>query len=216
MQFITYCLRIIGTVSMILGAGPVQANESPDPMLLLQKIKTIGATLVYQKELRGGAQWAAILKGLEAGQKPWIEVAAAIASATDGGPAESLHLAAGIGLVHSPREVLVIAVPQIPLEGICGYPELADSSTDTQEEVVAFLDARIKAVRKLSGSDVADVRRQCLQALERTKQEVLGPKSPFALPDASEDSYSPPPPISQTPPLVVANSTQKLSRPRGQ
>lgn len=172
-------LSAIGTALAIFGSVAAYADEPLDPVVLLQRIKTMGADAVYNKELTG-AKWTAFLKEVETGKKPWLEVAAAISSATDAGPSEMLFLSAGIALARSPREVLLITVPKMPIEGVCGYPDMTDAKTDTQQEVVAYLDARIKAVSKLAGSDIETLRAQCLQVLESTKREVQSPKGPFS------------------------------------
>jgi hypothetical protein len=159
--------------------GLVNANQSLDPVVLLQKIKTTGPDAVYKQDLTG-VKWITLLKKIENGGRSWLEVAAAIYPATDGGSAYELTLAAGIALARNPRDVLLLTVPRMSIEGVCGFPDMADPKTDTQQKVVAYLDARINAVNRLTEPDVAALRMQCLRTLENTKRQVLSPKGPFS------------------------------------
>jgi len=171
---------MVGAVLVTAGSGFVHANELLDPVALLNKIKTTGADAVYKKDLTG-ERWITLLRKIENGEKSWLEVAAAIYPATDGGSAHELNLAAGIALAHNPRDVLLLTVPRMPIEGVCGFPDMADTKTSTQQKVVAYLDARINAVSKLTGPDMKVLGKQCFQILESTKREALSPKGPFSL-----------------------------------
>ena len=164
---------------MFLLAGPVGADKQPNPIELLQEIKAKGPDLVFKTTL-AGQKWLAFLKKVESGQKPWLEVAAAIYPATDAGPAEDLTNALGIALLHAPEDVLVITASVVGVEGICGYPNLGLSNTDTQKKVVAYLDARVRVVGKIKNLDVAAQKARCIESLQKTKTEVLSPNGPLS------------------------------------
>ncbi len=175
----TALLSAVGAMLVAANYGIACANKSLDPVALLQKIKTAGPSAVYKNDFTE-KKWSALLKKIESGERLWLEVATAIYPATDGGSATELTLAAATALARNPRDVLLLIVPRMSIEGVCGFPDLSDSKTDTQQKAVAYLDARIKAVSKLTGADIAAMRTQCLKKLENTKREVLSPKGPFS------------------------------------
>lgn len=160
------------------GCANSATDVSLEPAALLQKINEKGPKPVLE-ELRG-EKWRTVLKNIETGKKPWLEVATALHRATDGGFSTMLSLAAGVALAHSPQDVLLVTGAELSIEGVCGYPDMADARTNTQQKVVAYLDTRISAVNKLVGSEVVSLRNQCLQTLENTKREVMSPSGPFS------------------------------------
>lgn len=178
-KVIAALVAVVGVTVITADCGLVHANEPLNPVALLQKIKTTGPDAVYKKDLTGEL-WITLLKKIETGERSWLEVAAAIYPATDGGSAYELTLAAAVALARNPRDVLLLTASRMSTEGVCGFPDMADAKTDTQQKVVAYLDARINAVNMLTGPDVAALRMQCLQTLENTKREVLSPKGPFS------------------------------------
>ncbi len=173
-------LVAVGIALALLGSDIAYAGEPLDPVMLLQRIKTKGAETVYNKELTG-ATWLAFLKKVETGERLWLEVAVAIYPATDGGPAEALTLAAGEALVRAPHEVLLLVSPKMGIEGVCDYSEMTMGyrKVNTRQQVVADIDTRINAVRRLSGSDVVPLQSKCLKILENAKREMLGPNGSF-------------------------------------
>ena len=165
--------------SLLLFSNPVAADKKPSPAQLLQEINAKGPDVVFKTTL-SGQNWLAFLKTVETGQKPWLEVAAAVYPATDAGPAEDLTNALGIALLHAPEDVLVITASVVGVEGICGYPNLGLSNTDTQKKVVAYLDARVRVVGKIKNLDVAAQKARCIESLQKTKTEVLSPNGPLS------------------------------------
>jgi hypothetical protein len=170
---------IFGVALALFGLVSIRAAELLDPLLLLKEIESKGPDFVY-KNILIKEKWLAFVKNVESGKKPWLQVAAAIHPATDGGPSEALTLAAGVALIHSPKEVLLVAGPELGIEGVCGFPDMGNPQYDTQKKTVSYLDARIKTVSKLSQPEIGQVRDQCLKFLEKTKSEVLSPKGPFS------------------------------------
>jgi len=154
------------------------ATTSLDPVVLLKKIENEGPKPILDE--LNGKKWGVVIKGIETGSQPWLKVAVALHQVTDAGFSEMLSLAAGVALKNAPRDVLLITAQEFSVEGVCSYPDMTDARTNSQQKVVAYLNARIKAVTKLAGADVAPLRGQCLQSLEKTKEDIMGPNNPFS------------------------------------
>lgn len=162
----------------IMGCTSSATSSPSTATSLLQKIKAEGARSVIE-ELEG-EQWNIVLNNIETGEPYWLEIGTELHAVTDAGLSEMLTLSAGIALVHAPKEVLLTVVPEMPIDGVCGYPDMTDEKTDTQEEVAAYLDARIDSVNNISEKAVSSRRNLCLKTLEDTKREVLSPQGPFS------------------------------------
>jgi len=166
-------LALVATVAI----GSTLGNTL-DPNTLASEIQTRGAKAVASK--LSSQQWVDVVKGVETGTRPWLQVAKALHQVTDAGYSESLSLAAGVALARAPRDVLLITAQEFSIEALCGYPDMTDARTNTQAKVVGYLDARIVAVSELSNADVADLRTQCLDVLNKTKHDATRPDNPFS------------------------------------
>jgi hypothetical protein len=171
--------KLIACVSVALLPLAAFAGKALKASEVMKQIQERGAEQAA-KELWSSGHWDELLEKIEAGEKRWLEVAKALRPGTDSGPSEMLHLAAGVALVHSPREVLLLLGHAMSLEAVCGYPDMTNNRYKTQKQTVQYLDARIEAVKKLSGSDITSLKDQCLVHLNKTKAEVLSPRGPFS------------------------------------
>ncbi len=150
----------------------------PDPKLLLRQIKADGPKAVLDSVR--AEQWPLVLKKIETGATPWLDVAVALDGTGDADLSGSLTLAVGVALASAPRQVLSILGDGMPVEAVCGFPDMADPRTNSQQKVVLYLDARARAVRRLSGAQGKQVREDCLAVLDRRRRDVLSPDGPFS------------------------------------
>jgi hypothetical protein len=159
------------------GTAPAAARAL-DPKLLLRQIKASGAKTVL--DTLPPEQWTPMLKEIETGDATWLDVAVAFDGTADADLAGSLTLAVGVALANAPRKVLSILGGAMPIEAVCGFPDLGDPRTNTQAKVIRYLDAREHAVRKLGGTFDRQVRDDCLAVLDRRGRDVTGPDGPFS------------------------------------
>ncbi|HXN11350.1 MAG TPA: hypothetical protein VN859_08910 [Steroidobacteraceae bacterium] len=150
----------------------------PDPKQLLRQIKASGPKAVL--DTVRPEQWPPILKDIETGDTAWLDVAVALDGTADADLAGSLTLAVGVALAKAPRKVLGILDGAMPVDAVCGFPDLGDPRTNTQQKVLHYLNARESAVRKLSGAVDPQVRNDCLAVLDRRLRDVTGPDGPFS------------------------------------
>ena len=166
------------TLAIPLLCFPLSVVACPlEASALLAEIKERGPEAVFAK--LWPEKWDQLERGIETGATEWLEVSVAIHPATDAGSSEMLSLSGGVALANAPKAVLGIMVPAHKIEGICGYPDMADERTDTREEVLTYLRARIKAVSEISGADITLKRDKCLATLRATVEKVSGRHSPF-------------------------------------
>jgi hypothetical protein len=161
--------------ALLLASAPASAQLNPSA--LLSQIQQRGAEAVFRDLWPDN--WSALLQGIESGKKEWLRVAVAIHPTTDAGPSEMLFLAGGVALAQAPADVLTIMVPEHPIQGICGFPDMSDERTDTKAEVLAYLKVRSDAVRRLTAKNLQAKRNECLESLAKTEQEVRSPNGPF-------------------------------------
>jgi hypothetical protein len=157
------------------------AVRIPDPKLLLRQIRISGPKAVLDT-LRP-EQWPLMLRRIENGEPAWLDVAVAFDGTADADLAGSLTLAVGVALAPAPRKVLGILGGGMPVDAVCGFPDLGDPRTNTQQKVVQYLDVRARAVRHLGsagGKIDPQVRADCLAELERRRHDVLSPDGPFS------------------------------------
>jgi hypothetical protein len=170
-----FCL-LLSTVAFADGR---KATDIPlKPLALLEQLDREGPASVAKR--LSEKQWAIVIKNIETGRRPWIEIAKRLHTVSDAGTSEMLSLATGVALVHAPRDVLAIASVELTVAGVCGLPDMTDARTDTQRKVVAYLDARLKSVRGVKGKDTGSLRLQCLQALTNARDLTVSPTGPFS------------------------------------
>jgi hypothetical protein len=172
------CVAALANPALPAHSTAPAAARAPDPKLLLRQIKASGAKTVLDSVRP--EQWAAMLKQIETGDTAWLDVAVAFDGTADADLAGSLTLAVGVALANAPRKVLSILGGAMPIEAVCGFPDLADPRTNTQAKVIHYLDARERAVRKLGGALDRQVRDDCLAVLDRRRGDVTGPDGPFS------------------------------------
>jgi hypothetical protein len=159
--------------------GPTTTpTRVPDPKLLLRQVKAVGPRVVLDS-VRAD-QWPLMLKKIETGAAPWLELAVALNGTGDADLSGSLTLAVGVALANAPRKVLSVLGDGMPVEAVCGFPDMSDPRTNSQQKVVQYLDARARAVRKLYGTQGKQVREDCLAVLDRRRRDVLSPDGPFS------------------------------------
>lgn len=183
-------LLIISLSLVSLWASLARADDSESPQFLMNEINQNGSAFVYENILIG-VKWTTFLKKVESGESSWLQVAAAIYPATDGGPAEDLSSSVGVALVSSPLNVLKIALPVMGAGSVCGYPDLGSPKYDTQEKTISYLNSRISVIEKLSGNESWEAQEQCLKMLKKTRLEVLSPNGPFSSYPSSNTSLQP-------------------------
>ena len=170
----------IGLAVLLSPASETRAGQPLSAATILEEIKAKGPESVFKGLWKDDDKWSDVINNIESGETQWLKVAVELHKAADGGASEMLFLAAGVALVRAPHEVLVIGVPELGIEGVCGFPDMADPRFETKKNTITYLDDRIKAVSRLTQSDVAVLRTRCLEILNNTKREVLSPKGPFS------------------------------------
>jgi hypothetical protein len=148
-----------------------------EPTALLRKLEGSDGRHVVEK--LNDNQWNFILKNIETGEKRWLDVAVSLHRRTDAGRSEMVALAVGNALVKNPSGVLHSAIGEISVESVCGYPDMSDHRTDSQQKVVGYLDARIQAAGKVDDKEVAGQRDKCLETLQSTRRQVMSANGPF-------------------------------------
>jgi hypothetical protein len=169
------CLGLI----LPLSAAYVHAGTSLNAVSLSADIDKRGADAVFA-ELSQGERWDELIKKVEGGQTQWLQIAVQLRSASDATASTLLSVAAGVALARAPRQVLSVVVPSLPVEEVCGLPDVSDLRFDTKVKATQYLDARMSAVAQLTQPSLSQLRSACLKALTEAKQLVAAPGGPFS------------------------------------
>jgi hypothetical protein len=168
-------LGLIFPVAVAFGRAGIPLNAAP----LLADIKTRGAEAVFA-QLSQGEKWDELLRHVETEQTQWLQVVVQLQPATDHDSSALLTVAAGIALAKAPQQVLSMVVPALPLEAVCGLPDVSDLRFATKPKATRYLDARIAAVTRLNEPAIADLKMACLKSLQDAKQVIAAPDGPFS------------------------------------
>jgi hypothetical protein len=142
-------------------------------------IEKRGAETVFA-ELSQGERWDEFIRKVETGQIPWLQLAVQLRPASDQAAATLLTVAAGVALAKAPRQVLSVVIPTLPVEEVCGMPDVSDLRFATKAKATRYLDARIAAVAELTQPSISDLKSACLKALKEARQVITAPDGPFS------------------------------------
>jgi hypothetical protein len=131
-------------------------------------------------ELSQGERWDEFIRKVEIGQTQWLQIVVQLRTASDRAASTLLIVAAGVALAKAPHQVLSLVVPTLPVEEVCGMPDVSDLRFDTKAKATRYLDTRIAAVAELTQSSTSDMRSACLKALKEAKQVITAPDGPFS------------------------------------
>jgi hypothetical protein len=143
-------------------------------------IEKRGAETVFA-ELSQGERWDEFIRKVETGQTPWLQVVVQLRPASDQAATTLLTVAAGVALARAPRQVLSVVVPALPVEEVCGLPDVSDLRFDSKAKALQYLDVRITAVAELTQPSISDLKSACLKALKEARQVIAAPNGPFSL-----------------------------------
>ena len=139
----------------------VRAEEANS---LIERIRLRGASAVVKDLTSGnGTQWKHVVRQIEGGSAPWLEVAKSLLTATDAGITSDVYFALSLALTHNAKGVLSMVGPNLPLENVCSVPYI-----EPDEKTVQMHRARVRAaLRKLTSPELESKKRDCLLAVER-------------------------------------------------
>jgi len=163
--------RLSGLLALALCLASAATADTMTAASMLSDIKARGARAVF-KSIENTPRWDEVLTHVESGERQWLKVAVMLYSATDAGDSEMLTLAAGVALLRRPRDVLIYAAPTLGIQFVCGQPVEGDPGVETPTKLLAYLDARIAAVSRLTGVDVAAARTSCLKYLTEARSQA--------------------------------------------
>jgi hypothetical protein len=125
-------------------------------------INSEGATSVVRKLNSGnGSQWQHVIRKIESGSAPWLDVAKKLLTATDAGRTTDLYFALSLAVTHNPNGVLSMVGPDLPIEKICSVPYI-----EPDEKTVRVHRQRVRsALREVTSVKLASQKKDCLKAI---------------------------------------------------
>lgn len=163
----------IAAFSCMASAFEQQSAAVSAPRFMKQ-IDIQGAKHVVQVLNKSESLWQYIRAQIAKGSLQWLYVAARLQPAADGHIGEELTNSVGQALEVEPRNVLtVLSLSAFNIQVVCTSPDIDDARYSTYDKAVASLIKRESAVSKVQQKDLASVRDECLDSLERNEEPLM-------------------------------------------
>lgn len=154
---------------------PLLAMAAPqyeiNPSDIMSQIRANGAKEVLRKQLSDQNSLSAVYKGISSGDQEWLDVAAALYQVSDGAESEGLNIALFFALKNAPSKVLAKLVDLKNSTFVCsGQGGVAFDSDPPPQQVQAWIDERIAAVRNVTAPNLVAMRDTCIHELMNIKK----------------------------------------------
>lgn len=162
-------MRIAVTALAVITAFAVTdtasaAAPSPTPAGIEASIREHGAEATIAA-LAKADQWDVVADKIGDGNSAWIAVASELAPGSDAGSAEDLGISLAFSLPKNPHSVLAALDPAnghiLGVDRVCGMPFIEDTVKDR----LAYKRQAIRAVEKVTDTDLKNAKKSCLAAL---------------------------------------------------
>jgi hypothetical protein len=163
-----------------LAAPFAHAGTALNAASMSADIEKRGAATVFG-ELSQGERWDEFIRKVETGQTAWLQIVVQFRPVSDQAAATLLTVAAGVALARAPRQVLSVVVPTLPVDEVCGLPDVSDLRFGTKAKAIQYLEVRITAIAELSQQSISELKSACLKALREARQVIAAPDGPFSL-----------------------------------
>jgi hypothetical protein len=134
-----------------------------EPKAIIDDIDSNGAAAVVRKLTAGnGSQWHDVIRGIEIGSPPWLDVAKKLLTATDAGRTTDLYFALSVALTRNAAGVLSMAGPDLPIEKVCSVPYI-----EPDEKTIRTHRTKVRtALRKVTSTELDSQKKACLSAID--------------------------------------------------
>ena len=158
-------MRLLLNLLMVMASGSALAGTAPPPADLRAMVAEHGARYVVDELVRQD-RWDAVSRHIATGQADWLLLVPMLATGTDAGPSEDLGVDLAFALPKNPQAVLTVANEKkwaeggiIGIQRVCGVPFV--ETTEPRK----YLRDTTRAVQGVTDPELANKRRQCLEAL---------------------------------------------------
>jgi hypothetical protein len=112
------------------------------------------------------------LRQIAAGTDAWLKVAVALHPGSDAGASQMLTLSIGEALENAPESVFKIVLGEFQLNSICGAPDLDDYRYGSYELAMEAIKKRQTRISGVTASELGSACSQCIQLLEKAKDDI--------------------------------------------
>jgi hypothetical protein len=163
-------LRLAGAALAIIAVATAAVAGPLSPSELKDDIKKRGAKAVVSDLFRSGAWENVVLKEIESGSAPWIDLAPALSAGTDAATSEGLGESLIYALPKAPEAVLAVIDlssrpgPRAP-DTVCSASFYEGDPTDPRKYRIAAL----QAVNRVSNPALKAAKSACLDELQAVR-----------------------------------------------
>ena len=163
---------LIVLATVLYAADGPQKEFYSKPESIISEVKLRGAKSVVVDLTKDWNVWDSICDKVATGNSTWLKAAVALQPGTDAGSSETMDLALGEALEHSPENVFRIAIPVFEIESICSGPDVDSSRYDSYELSLKAINLRIKKVAAIKNQKLKEMSKDCIKHLEESKKGV--------------------------------------------
>jgi len=175
-KMIRWLVLSIFVVCIILGPLYLIAVENNkyylDPIKVIDEVTNRTAHVIVSELYAHPNEWRTVLRNIASGNEAWIRVAVALNPGSDAGSSDMLTASVGEALENAPENVLKIAVKEFPLDSICDSPDVNNDRYNSYDLAIKAINLRQNKVSEITNPKLAGLSKQCIQMLERAKDEV--------------------------------------------
>lgn len=143
---------------------PGQARTPIQPASVIGDINAHGAAKVVEKlNAGGGSQWREVIRDIERGSPPWLDVAQKLLTGTDAGRTTDLYFGLSLALTRNAAGVLSLVGPDLPIADVCSVPYI-----EPDDKTIRTYRAKVHtALGKVTSSEFDTRKKACLEAVDR-------------------------------------------------
>jgi hypothetical protein len=156
-------LLLAASATVAFGGQSVSAAD------IAKEIRAKGANATLRSLVASPSRWAAALERISKGDPRWLEIAASLYPASDGGSADELQLAVADALEHRPADVLRVLGRPFGVEVVCGNEESIGREFNEALAIIARRRATLVAV---GDESLRQEKESCLAALDSLADRV--------------------------------------------
>jgi hypothetical protein len=159
-------------------ARPAGARQQADAAAtaLLERIEAEGAQAVLLEIYEDDRQWQPVLRGVASGSPAWLRVGVLLKRVARI-QAEELTVSLSRALEKQPAAVLALLGDAFDADDVCSLNTLEQSLGKDYAAALRTVEARERAVSRVSDPDLLQPRDECLGFLRELKREVVRNKT---------------------------------------
>lgn len=168
-----FIIIIVAIVFEVVGLECAEEYYT-NPEAIIQKVSEKGSSKIVSELLTSENKWNYVIDKISTGESNWLKVAVTLRPGTDAGATEMIFGALGNALKFNPKEVLNLVSEKFTLKHICSWPVVGEPPCTEYSLCLKEIEERQKSVIAVSDKNLITLCKQCVDSLEKGKEEIAG------------------------------------------